>query len=156
MARRIKTGNSFDNAGFKELENLLKSLSERSPEVYAEELEKAARNVETDAKSNVNDKTGQIRSSIILKKYAGQKSVSFTVSAGGINAPHAHLVEFGHRIITDGQTINIPGVGFRKLKKGEVLGDVPAHPFLRKAFDENKTSIEKALETALDKLLKEV
>ena len=139
--KRIVTGNSMSNIdGFDEIRDLLQSLADRAPDVYEEELEKAAKSIESDTKSNINDKSGELSQSVTLRKYSGQKSVSYKVSAGGIKAPHAHLVEFGHRLVVN----------------DKVVGDVPAHPFLRKAFEENKAKTEAALNAALDKLLKEV
>jgi len=41
---------------------------------------------------------------------------------------HAHLVEFGHRIVTGGK------LG----KGGRVVGSVPPHPFMRPAYDQTK------------------
>lgn len=143
MAKRIKTGNRMNQiTGFGELEDLLKSLADQSIEVYEKELEKVASVIENNTKSNITDgPTGNLKSSVTLKKASGKKRVSYKISAGGAKAPHAHLVEFGHRIIT---------------KNGDVVGDVPAHPFLRKAFEENKSNIETALNNALNELLKEV
>lgn len=139
--KRIKTGNSMSSIdGFDEIRDLLQSLADRAPDVYEEELEKAAKSVESDTKSNIDDKSGDLSQSVKLSKYSGQKGVSYKVSAGGIAAPHAHLVEFGHRLVVD----------------GKVVGDVPAHPFLRKAFEDNKGKVEAALNAALDELLKEV
>jgi HK97 gp10 family phage protein len=46
-------------------------------------------------------------------------------------APHAHLVEYGAR-----------------------GGNMPAHPFLRPAFDSLKASIEKSIESVVSKLIR--
>lgn len=139
-ARRIKTGNSmYAIEGFEEVKSLLDSLANRSAEVYESELEKVARDIEVDAKSNIHDETGALQSSIKTDKSKSKTHVRYKVLAGGAPAPHAHLVEFGHRQVT---------------KEGKVVGDVPAHPFLRKAFEQNKSRIISALNKALDKLLK--
>jgi HK97 gp10 family phage protein len=47
----------------------------------------------------------------------------------GSSAPHAHLVEFGHVLVHGRGT------------KRAVLGHVPAHPFLRPAWDSKKGEV---------------
>lgn len=158
-ARRTKTGNSFGKVsfdGFEDVRDLLSSLADRSEDIYERELSRAAEQIMSSAKHNVKSDTSLIVDSIHIRKYAGSKRVVYKIMAGGPLAPHAHLVEFGHRIINSGQLANLPGIGFRKLTNDVVIGDVPAHSFLRKAFDENKSKIEKALNDALDEILREV
>jgi HK97 gp10 family phage protein len=159
--RRIRTGNSFSKIdGFEELRDLLNSIADRSLDVYEEELGKAAQSVYNSARNNasgamIKSKSGQLRNSIVLRKTSGSAKTYYRISAGGIHAPHAHLVEFGHRLFLEGQTAEIGLNIIRKLPEG-LVGDVPAHPFLRKAFEENKPIIEAALNAALDNLLKGV
>lgn len=125
--------------GFTDLEDLFLSLVERVPNEYESVLKNAARVVESAALNNINDgKTGNLRESVAIEQYKSKGIINYRVIAGGKIAPHAHLVEFGHRIVN---------------KSSESDADVPAHPFLRKAFDDNKSSIEKAMSDAIDKVL---
>lgn len=81
-----------------------------------ENLEELASDVEREAKATdfPTSKTGALKKSISTQKslYEGG---GYIVKAA---APHAHLVEFGHIMVTRG---------------GRVVGHVPAHPFLHKA-----------------------
>lgn len=81
-----------------------------------ENLEEIAGDVEREAKATdfPTSKTGALKKSISTQKslYEGG---GYIVKA---TAPHAHLVEFGHIMVTRG---------------GRVVGHVPAHPFLHKA-----------------------
>lgn len=52
-----------------------------------------------------------------IRHWWSKKDECWIVSA---SAPHAHLVEFGHVLVTP---------------KGKVVGHVPAHPFLRPAVE---------------------
>lgn len=69
----------------------------------------------------------------------------------GATAPHAHLVEFGHRSVHARHEGGVGLVGPRKRKREEFVktkrltpgpiaigGHVPAHPFMRPAFDATK------------------
>jgi len=48
-------------------------------------------------------------------------------------APHAHLVEFGHRQVTGGRL---------RTGRGRVIGSVPPHPFFRPAVDATKAIVQ--------------
>jgi HK97 gp10 family phage protein len=137
MARAMDTNSVND---FIALENYLKALSDKAPDAYEKELKSAAQLVADSARKNIKSKTGKLRSSIEIKRYTSKGNINYRVQAGGTRAPHAHLVEFGHRMVKPNGS-------------GEVIGDVPAHPFLRKALDENRDSIVNALDAALDKIL---
>jgi len=56
---------------------------------------------------------------------------------GGVNrtkkAAHAHLVEFGHRVV----------------RAGRVVGHAAAHPFIRPAFEAARPRAEQLIDTAL-------
>lgn len=57
------------------------------------------------------------------------------VVVGALGAPHAHLVEYGHQLVKGG-----PLDG-----DGKVVGHVPAHPFLRPAYDEQQENAVRAI-----------
>ena len=139
MARRTRTGNSMSRIeGMEDVRQLLQSLQERAPDVYMQELEAGGKEIETAAKSNVNSISGDLAGSIHTEKNDGKVKKSVAVVAGGIAAPHAHLVEFGHRQVS---------------KDGKVGDDVPAHPFMRKAFEQYKAQLIARLEAAIDRIL---
>jgi len=69
------------------------------------------------------------------------------------NAPHAHLVELGHRMVIpveDGRRVEGKGRGTDTGRR------VPAHPFLRPALDTKReqciAELMKSVEEALDKI----
>lgn len=84
------------------------------------DLEVIAKNTETNAKRapSFDDKSGELRKSIGLqkKKERGGDDVYYLVRA---KSPHAHLIEFGHAMVTS---------------TGHTVGYVAARPFLRPAF----------------------
>jgi len=84
-------------------------------------LEKVANLVETSAKTSsaFSDKTGKLRGSIKKSKSRYEDGGYIVVA----KAPHSHLVEYGHVMLT---------------AKGAPtkLGRVPAHPFMRPAKEQ--------------------
>ena len=147
--------NSFNNVeGAEEIKNLFEDLLNKAPAMYEDELEKAGEKIKNSAKSKIKDKTGKLKQSIKSKNTTRKEIKGVSVIAGGNVAPHAHLVEFGHRLTNNaGQTIYIPGVGFRKLKKG-LRKDVAPNPFFRNAFDEYKNELARKLEGVLDTIVR--
>lgn len=121
--------------GFNEIMNILQTLRERVPDQYDEALENVSEKIKVDAKQRVRSKTGKLKASIQKKKKTQSGITTYEVSAGGRSAPHAHLVEFGHRQV---------------LEDGTVVGDVPARPFLRSAFEDNKDEIINQLTSIID------
>lgn len=97
---------------------------------FDQELEPIAKAVAVEAQrsSAFADKTGKLRKSI--------KAARSKFDDGGwivmATAPHAHLIEFGHA----------------NVRKGRVVGHVPARPFLRPAL---QTVVTQWLHTAQGK-----
>ena len=90
------------------------------------------------------DKTGNLRSSIRFSKTKRTPRKSYNV-IGKIYTlpkvgPHAHLVEFGHKIVRNGQ----------------VFGKVKPHPFLRPAADESKEEVLNIITTAMNETIKKM
>jgi len=90
--------------------------------------------------SAFKDKTGYLRKSIKVTKptaadiaEAGDPSVLVVRT----RAPHAHLVEDGHAMVT---------------ADGRVVGHVPPHPFLRPARDSVANEAEAIVALAMDKI----
>lgn len=141
---RIRTGNSisgvtmFNMHGMDEVIQMLRSLQSRAPDVYNQELYQAGLRIASSAKSKVHDVSGALSSSIHLSDDTNKSRPKVSIIAGGVAAPHAHLVEFGHRQLN---------------KKGEVIGDVPAHSFLRNAFDGYKERLLNDLRQAIGRLI---
>ena len=132
-------GRTMNNIeGLEEVRQMFRNLAERSPQVYEQELTKTIDAVESSAKANVHSISGNLVSSIKKKITKGRSELKGSVSAGGTKAPHAHLVEFGHRLVNE---------------NGEVVGDVPAHPFLRKAYAQHVGNLLRSLSQAIDRLI---
>ena len=132
--------NSINNVeGAEEIEALFKDLLKKVPEMYEEELENSANKISNSAKSKINDKTGNLKQSIKIRKFNKKDIKGVSVVAGGTKAPHAHLVEFGHRQID---------------KNGNVVGDVPPHPFFRNSFDEYREELEIKLKRILENIVR--
>lgn len=98
---------------------------------------------ETIRRAPVGD-TGSLSDSIKLSSSSRGGEVRAKVKADGKQAPHAHLVEFGHHI--------------RGKKDGPSHGFVKAHPFIRPAFDtkvnESLKILAEEVGDSLDKTLK--
>ncbi len=103
----IKIGMDFSNLD-------LSKYTTEIQEYIIDHKKEIAHRVKDRAKQLCPKKTGRLCRSIRVRKTRD----GFEVRA---NAPHAHLVEFGHRI---------------KKENGEYDGHVPPHPFLRPARDE--------------------
>ena len=123
--------------GLEEVRDLFDTLRREAPEEYKKELQNAGSMIESSAKSKVNSVTGNLKESFRTKEKFTETIQKVSVIAGGTKAPHAHLVEYGHRQVTS---------------KGEVVGDVPAHPFLRPAFEQHKEALVKRLTEAIERL----
>ena len=89
------------------------------------------------------------------KTYIRLGAVVTVVGAKWSEAPHAHLVEFGHRMVVGGTVERLRG-GTTPLSKqtgkrggGRVVGFVKAKPFMRPAFDSTKGQVMAIAERAL-------
>lgn len=132
-------GRTMNNIeGLAEVQQMFRHLAELAPRIYEEELTKCVDAVENSAKTNVHSISGNLVSSIEKKITKGRSELKGSVKAGGVKAPHAHLVEFGHRLLNE---------------NGEVIGDVPAHPFLRKAYEKHVGDLLRSLRHAIDRAI---
>lgn len=135
---RLVTGRSmFNIEGLEEVRQLLETLRTQAPDVYKTELEYAGEMIKNSAKSKIHNETGALGASVKTQSKFTATKQQVSVIAGGVQAPHAHLVEFGHRQIT---------------KTGQIIGDVPAHPFLRPAYEEYKEMLIQKLTQAINRL----
>lgn len=80
---------------------------------------------------------GSLRRGNISQKWSGFRSRVVWEVAN--SAPHAHLVEYGHRQVAGGR------VG----KGGRVIGSVPPHPFMRPAVDATKDIVQRKVEVGI-------
>jgi HK97 gp10 family phage protein len=141
---RISTGNAMGTTfvgieGLEEVINLLNSVNEKIPNRCQTIMSMVAINIQESAKTRIHSISGNLAGSFRIKRTFNEKTRMVTISAGGKAAPHAHLVEFGHRMIT---------------RTGEVVGDVPEHPFLRPAFEQYLPDLISQLESAIDNELR--
>lgn len=123
--------------GVEDVMALLQELVVKAPERYESILTDYGDKIGNSAKSRIKDKTGNLRSSCNTKRTFTANTKKVSVIFGGTKAPHAHLVEFGHRMVTH---------------SGQVVGDVKPHRFLRPAFEEHLPNLTRELESALDSL----
>ena len=114
----IKASVNVNLKGFEDaLDEINRAIDANCEEVAEVVLDEAR------ASAAFDDKTGKLRKSIKMKESKFDDGGFIVYS----NAPHAHLVEFGHD----------------QIKGGRVVGHVEAHPFLRPAKEKG---IKKAME----------
>ena len=126
-------GQAFSfHVDFSELEWMLDQLPKAmSKTVLKNALKKAAKPVQAAAILNAPiGPTGNLKEGIIIStelkghKVRAKKSVIVFVGADAVTAPHAHLVEFG--------------TAPRYQENGKYVGQMPANPFFRNAWDATK------------------
>lgn len=122
--------------GGKQLEEALRALPEAMRgEVLQQSLVAGADPVRADAATRARLRRGPRRRpetvalADSIKIFLGEKDDVHAIVDVGSRKPTAHLVELGHREVVGDQTI----------------GEVPAYPFLRPAFDENKEEVLKRI-----------
>lgn len=126
-------GQSFRfTVDFSELEYMLNQLpKEMSKTVLRNALKKAAKPTQEAAEANAPvGPTGNLKGGIIVstklkdRTVRSKTGVIVFVGADAVKAPHAHLVEFG--------------TGPRFHESGKYVGQMPANPFFRNAWDATK------------------
>ena len=113
--------------GFKELDATLKQLTPKTRQkVSRTGMRNAIKILEAGVKTNVPiGETGNLHDGIRIKTRLNRDRTMYAEVE--VNAPHAHLVEYGHRMITS---------------LGEDTGYfVPGNPFFRRAVDEKGTAV---------------
>ena len=126
-------GQAFSfHVDFRELEWMLDQLPKAmSKTVLKNALKKAAAPIRAAAEANAPaGPTGNLKRGMIIStelkshKVRARKSVIVFVGADAVSAPHAHLVEFG--------------TAPRYHENGKYVGQMPANPFFRHAWDATK------------------
>jgi HK97 gp10 family phage protein len=159
----------FELTGMKALTDKMESIREQ---VRTDGVRKAVR-----AGANIIKDAMVERTPVLIEKQAGSDSlepgevkanirVRMTMEdgdpvalvgpkgKGGAIAKTAHLVEYGHRMVTGGKSkMDMAGNFIGGGKVHEV--DVPAHPFLRPAFETSAAAAMEAIEAELGEALKE-
>jgi len=124
---------SIEVAGDEELKEAIKRAAEAlGKEAVTQILLEGANIIYDQVKSNVPvGETGRLRLSVVTKKMPIGETLP-AVAIGAIDrkiAPHAWLVERGHRTVQGGRL----KVSARQRKKGKgagmITGRVPAHPY---------------------------
>ncbi len=133
---------SIKVTGFEALDRELAKLPLKiQNKVVKKMVREGAKVVQKAAKQKAPRKTGRLRRAIIVRAKTRRETRPETVAAKvmirskatkrGAIAPHAHLLEYGHQLVKGGKL----GSG------GKVIGFVAARPFMRPAFDNNKSKV---------------
>ena len=163
---------TFRLEGLEELDAALDALGEElKSEVLTDALRRAAQPLLDRAKqlaprSDDPLQKRHLADSIKTSRRGGKRarlllSVSGAASIlAGPSAPHGHLVEFGHAIVVGGKaSARLTRRDLRAGKKaGTTIGHVPAHPFMRPAWDSTReevvNSIKRQIGEALERRIK--
>ena len=129
-------------SGDRELYNAIKALSGKfAPGKVEDFVEKAADIITKQAKENAPvGVTGNLKKGIITKKWISKGYQTIFLSTVDYKiSPHAHLVEYGHRLII----------------KGQKRGKVKAYPFFRPAVDAKRNEALRIIEDGARKIIQE-
>lgn len=150
----------FEIEGLDELADAMAMVSK----VYPEEVKKFMQSEGTKlrnrtlktAKSSVGKITGNYEKGIKrgkYYKYAGNGADSIRVYSG---APHAHLIEYGHKLITP-KTRTTKKSGKLSLKNGgNYIGDVLGYHIFSVSADMFESKYEEDCEKFADKIMKDL
>jgi len=150
-----------DVFGFEELTKSFQKLEKQYPNKADAMLMAQGRAVTNKTKSNTPvGKTKKLKGSWRLKKVKIYKGGKVRVVRIQSEAPHAHLVEYGHEIVRGGKArdnrgrkFNVVQRSVRGIKSG---GHVEGNKMLEKSIKEAETRFYKDAEKMLDQLTKEV
>jgi HK97 gp10 family phage protein len=146
LMKNSALGMSFNSQDIKKMRHAMNQLPKA---VFKRQVRNAVKKAITPMKKRAQQlapkKSGLLKRSISSKTKTYKNTGNVVGMIGG--GPHAHLVEFGHRIVTGGTAARISGKRRGKSDaatnkantgKGSVVGFVPGRPFLRPAFIETK------------------
>lgn len=146
---------NVDVFGFDELEKAFNRLQKKYPNEADAMLMAQGQAVNKKTKSNTPVKTKKLRNSWRLKKVKLYKGGTVRVVRIQSTAPHAHLVELGHELVSggktreNGRTLNRVQRSARGIKSG---GRVEGKFMLEKAMTEAQSTFDRDAEKLLDKL----
>jgi len=135
--------NILSISGDKELYEEIKALAGKfAPSKIENIIEKAADIITKQAKENAPvGVTGNLKKGIVTKKWISKGYQTIYLSAVDYKiSPHAHLVEYGHRLII----------------KGQKRGKVKAYPFFRPAVDAKRNEALRIIEDGAIRIIEEV
>lgn len=133
------------------LEQLRAKLRAAGPELAARCLEKALKEgsavIEKAIRSRTPVKEGDLVADLHTEVAIASDGLSGQAKIGFGKQSHvARWVEFGHREVSHGTT----------KKERKEIGHVPAHPFMRPAFDESKAAAKETVVKVLSEGVKEI
>ncbi len=153
MARNI------DVFGFDELEKAMKQCEKNYPSQADAFLMAEGRAVNKRTKSLTPVRTKKLRNSWRTKKVKLYKGGKVRVVRVQSTAPHAHLIELGHKIVSGGRTrgrgrkLNRVQCSARGIKSG---GYVQGDFMLEKSMSEAQAKFNSGAEKLLDKITKDI
>ena len=153
MARNI------DVFGFDELEKAMKQCEKNYPSQADAFLMAEGRAVNKRTKSLTPVRTKTLRNSWRTKKVKLDKGGKVRVERVQSKAPHAHLIELGHKIVSGGRTrergrkLNRVQRSARGIKSG---GYVQGDFMLEKSMSEAQAKFNSGAEKLLDKITKDI
>lgn len=98
---------------------------------------------------------GAMKDDIRVQMIDDEGEPAALIGPGKKTAHVANWVEYGHRMVTGGQS-KLLGKGKSRGSGKASMVDVPAHPFLRPAFEASEQEALAAVEASLSKDLEEV
>lgn len=139
----------FEIEGLEELERDLTEAIKKYPVTMRAELKNIANDFKKSVKARTPDgKNHKGDAATKLRKNFHLKMQDDGVASRAIvynDAPHAHLVEDGHRLVKGGKLGN----------GGRVIGFVPGQHMMKKTKDEYEEIVPERFEKILDDILKE-
>lgn len=89
---------------------------------------------------------GALKNDIVVKvRKEPDGSISAYIEPGSRTRYAAVLVEWGHRLVRGGRSKRSGILGQSYVGPGRVVGEVPAHPFVRPAFDASEAAAQDAI-----------
>jgi len=153
---------SLDKEQLRQVEKHLKQLSEKDAQkVVKQSVRRGAAVIRKAMRGEApRDKTGKLKKSVKVRRFKYRKRDGSIIARIGSDPrifPHAHLVEFGHRVVLGG-TISSGG-SVRPAKdtdntgKGRVVGFAQPQPFARRTYAKVEGPvIEKARQEIIKKI----
>lgn len=137
----------FKFEGLEEFQATIKKASEAvGPDRVEPIALKVAKTVAKAVKSKIKvsklPKKKHLKNAVVAKMLdrIGRNPASAIAAMDWKKGPHAYLVEYGHAMVSH---------------SGEVVGQVPPHPYFRPAVDENAGRMLNEMENELGKLIEE-
>lgn len=146
-------GFDFDIEGLEELEQDLIKAIDKAPAQAEETLKQLSKEFKASAKKKANSELKHIKRNADDEKYAIKKNWGSKIVDDGLGmaaliwnkAPHFHLIENGHQLVTGGE---LGG-------EGRVIGFVPGKHIMEKTRNDYKNIVPERFEKMIDDILRE-